>query len=76
MTRALILLERGRLRFSQAPSLDILTRKLEGYRVKLGEDGHDRYEADTEAIHDDTVMALCFATWDSCVDGRVIGVDQ
>lgn len=76
VTRALVLLEQGRLRFAKAPGLDVLTRELEGYRVRLSADGHDSYGAETEAVHDDTVMALCLAVWDDRTYGRVIDLDD
>lgn len=76
VTRTLVLLEQGRLQFARTPGLDVLLRELEGYRVKLSEDGHDRYEAETEAVHDDTVMALCLAAWDQRIGGRALDIEE
>ena len=76
VTRALVLLEQERLRFAKTKELDVLTRELEGYKMKINEAGHDSYEAETEAIHDDTIMALCLAVWNDQPFGRIIDLDD
>lgn len=57
--------QRGRLRIADGIAhADQFRKELEGFRRKVTESGYDSYGAETEAVHDDFVIALAIACWD------------
>jgi len=64
VSRIQALLQSGRLRFAEAmPLRDQLERELVGFTAKTSASGRTTYEALTERIHDDLVLALALALW-------------
>jgi hypothetical protein len=64
VSRVQALLQSGRLRFAAAmPLREQLERELVGFTAKTGASGRTTYEALTERVHDDLVMALALALW-------------
>lgn len=63
----LVLLQSGRLKIAGAlPLASVLTKELQGFRVKISLSGHDSYGAGEDwrsAPHDDLVLALAMACW-------------
>lgn len=59
-----VLFHSGRLRFSnRLPLTDELKKQLQGFTYKISKNGSDTYEAMTEQVHDDLVMAAAMAAW-------------
>lgn len=59
-----VLFHAGRLRFSNQLSLtEELKKQLQNFTYKISRNGSDTYEAMTEQIHDDLVMAAALAAW-------------
>ncbi len=64
VSRIQALLQSGRLLFAAAmPLREQLERELVGFTAKTSASGRTTYEALTERIHDDLVMALALALW-------------
>lgn len=64
VSRIQALLQTGRLLIREAmPLRDQLERELAGFSAKTSASGRTTYEALTERIHDDLVMALALAVW-------------
>jgi len=64
VSRARVLLERGRLKLAAAlPLVPTLVEELRSYRLKISDAGHEGYEAWREGQHDDLVFSLCLAVW-------------
>lgn len=58
------LVQTERLRFAAGlPQMEQLRKEMLGFTAKISTSGRDSYEALTEAIHDDLVIALAFACW-------------
>lgn len=65
LVSTLVRLQRER-RLHQPPGLksgEQLRRELFAFQVKVTAAGNERYEAQTESVHDDMVMALALAVW-------------
>jgi len=64
VSRVQALLQDGRLLIAQAmPLREQLERELVGFTAKTSASGRTTYEALTERIHDDLVLALALALW-------------
>jgi hypothetical protein len=64
VSRIQALLQSGRLRIAAGtPQLEQLERELVGFSAKTSASGRTTYEALTERIHDDLVIALALALW-------------
>lgn len=61
-----VALQENRLRSSpDIPFADVLKHELLSFRAKINLKGHDTYEAWREGDHDDLVMAVALALWQS-----------
>lgn len=76
VSRIQALLQTGRLLLaSEMPLRDQLERELAGFSAKTSASGRTTYEALTERIHDDLVIALALAVWHpgSKAQRRIVG---
>jgi hypothetical protein len=76
VSRIQALLQSGRLLIAEAlPLRAELERELEGFRAKTSAAGRTTYEALTERVHDDLVLALALALWHpgSRAQRRIVG---
>lgn len=77
VSRVQALLQSGRLLIAEAMPLRAeLERELEGFSAKTSAAGRTTYEALTERIHDDLVLALALAVWHPGhkAQRRIVGV--
>ncbi len=59
-----VLFHSGRLKFSnRLPLTEELKKQLQGFTYKITKNGSDTYEAMTEMVHDDLVLAAALAAW-------------
>jgi hypothetical protein len=59
-----VLLHTDRLLVTKANEFtEVWAREMQGYQLKLTATGHDTYNARSDSIHDDLVLAVALAAW-------------
>lgn len=59
-----VLLHTERLQVAKHSTMtEVWSNEMQGYKLKLTASGHDTYNARTDSIHDDLVLAVALAAW-------------